>query len=82
MALGLPVVSLLALYGGLNPENVLYVYLGTLTTVLAVAGFSVVISVLARRPRDAILATYALGAIWLLAPPAIDPICAPTATAP
>ncbi len=74
VALGLPVVCLLGLYGGLNPENVLYVYLSTLTTVLAVAGLSVLISVLARRPRDAVLATYALGAIWLLAPPAIDPI--------
>jgi ABC-2 type transporter len=74
VALGLPVVSLLALYGGLNPENVLYVYLGTLTTVLAVAGLSMLISVLARRPRDAVLATYALGAIWLLGPPSIEPI--------
>jgi hypothetical protein len=32
VALGVPVVCLLALYGGLNPENVFYVYLGTSTT--------------------------------------------------
>ncbi len=74
VALGLPVVCLLALYGGLNPENVLYVYLGTFTTVLVLSGLSVLISVLASRPRDAILVTYALEAIWLLGPPAIDPI--------
>jgi ABC-type transport system involved in multi-copper enzyme maturation permease subunit len=74
VALGLPVVCLLALYGGLNPENVFYVYLGTLTTVLFIAGFSILISILARRPREAILAVYGLEAIWLLVPPAIAPL--------
>ena len=74
VALGFPVVALLLLYGGLNPENVLYVYLGTFTTVMAVAGFAILISVLARRPRDAVLVTYAVEAIWLLGPPAIHPI--------
>ena len=74
VALGLPVVCLLALYGGLDPEKVFYVYFGTFTTVLSVAGLSILISVLARRPRDAILAAYGLEAIWLLGPPAIEPI--------
>jgi ABC-type transport system involved in multi-copper enzyme maturation permease subunit len=74
VALGLPVVSLLALYGGLNPENVLFVYLGTFTMVLVVAGLSILISTLATRPRDAILAAYGLEALWLLVPPVIDPI--------
>ncbi len=68
VALGLPIVSLLMLYGGLNPENIFYVYAGTATLVLFVAGLSVLMSVLARRPRDAILAVYGLGSIWLLAP--------------
>ncbi len=68
VALGLPIVSLLMLYGGLNPVNIFYVYMGTATLVLFAAGFSTLISVLARRPRDAILATYGLGAIWLSAP--------------
>ena len=66
VALGLPVVCLLALYGGLDPRKVGYIYFGTFTTVLAVAGPSMFISVLARRPRDAILAAYALEALWLL----------------
>ena len=56
------------LYGGLNPVSIFYVYMGTATTVLLVSGFSILISVLARRPRDAMLAAYGLGAIWLLAP--------------
>ncbi len=68
VALGLPIVSLLMLYGGLNPVNIFYVYLGTATLVLFAAGLSTLISVLARRPRDAILAVYGLGAVWLCAP--------------
>ena len=62
VALGLPIVSLLVLYGGLNPVNIFYVYMGTTTLVLFTAGLSILISILARRPRDAILATYAAGA--------------------
>ena len=64
-------VCLLSLYGGLDPVKVFYVYFGTFTAVLSVAGFSIFISVLARRPRDAILAAYGLEALWLLGPPAI-----------
>src|ERR1700722_11747721 len=73
-ALGLPVVCLLGLFGGLDPVKVFYVYFGTFTAVLSVAGFSILISVLARRPRDAILAAYGLEALWLFGPPAIEPI--------
>ena len=31
-----------------------------------VSGLSILISIMARRPRDAILAAYAFGALWLL----------------
>ncbi len=72
VALGLPIVSLLALYGGLNPVNIFFVYVGTAAVVVFVAGSSILISILARRPRDAILATYFLGALWLLIPPQIE----------
>lgn len=74
VALGLPVVSLLGLYGGLNPEHVLYGYLGTATTVLFAASLSMLISVVANRPRDAIVATYGLVAVWLLGPTSISRI--------
>jgi ABC-type transport system involved in multi-copper enzyme maturation permease subunit len=73
VALGFPVVSLLLLFGGINPLNVLYVYLGTFTVVVCAAGFSILISILARRPREAILAAYGLEAFWLFVPVAIDP---------
>ena len=68
VALGVPVVCLLALYGGLNPENVYYVYFGTLTLVLFLSGVSILISIMARRPRDAILAAYTFLALWLVIP--------------
>jgi ABC-type transport system involved in multi-copper enzyme maturation permease subunit len=68
LALGIPVVCLLALYGGLNPENVYYVYLGTFTIVLFVSGLSVLVSIMARRPRDAILIAYSLEFLCLLFP--------------
>jgi len=73
MALGLPVVSLLLLYGGINPVNVFFVYSGTFTLVLFVSGSSILISTLARRPREAVLAVYVLGALWLLGPIALQP---------
>ena len=68
VALGVPVVCLLALYGGLNPDNVFYVYLGTLSIAVFASGLSILISIMARRPRDAILVTYGIGALWLLVP--------------
>ena len=74
VALGIPVVCLLALYGGLNPENVYYVYLGTLTMVIFSSGLSILVSIMARRPRDAILAAFGLEALWLLVPLWIAPI--------
>jgi ABC-type transport system involved in multi-copper enzyme maturation permease subunit len=73
VALGIPVVCLLALYGGLNPANVFYVYLGTLTMVIFASGLSIMVSIMARRPRDAILAAYGLEALWLLVPLWIEP---------
>ena len=62
------------LYGGLNPVNIFFVYVGTAAVVVFAAGFSILISILARRPRDAILAAYFLGALWLLVPPQIEGI--------
>ncbi len=73
VALGIPVVCLLALYGGLNPDNVFYVYLGTLSTAIFASGLSIVVSIMARRPRDAILVTYGVGVLWLLVPVWLQP---------
>jgi ABC-type transport system involved in multi-copper enzyme maturation permease subunit len=74
VALGLPIVCLLGLlYGGLNPVNVAMVYGGSFTMVLFVSGLSILISTLARRPREAILAAYSVEATWLIGSPALRP---------
>jgi ABC-type transport system involved in multi-copper enzyme maturation permease subunit len=73
VALGVPIVSLLMLYGGLNPYNILYIYGGTLSVTVFVAGISILISILARRPREAMLFAYALVGLWLFVPIWISP---------
>ncbi len=64
--MGLPVVCLIGMYGGLDPWMVLYVYAGTASIAIFLAGVSMLASVAARRPRDAILMAYGLEAAWLL----------------
>ncbi len=63
--IGLPVVCLIGMYGGLDPWKVLYIYAGTFSIALFLAGMSMLVSVVARRPRDAILMAYGLEAAWL-----------------
>jgi ABC-type Na+ efflux pump permease subunit len=74
VAIGLPVVCLVALFGGLDPWDVLAVYVGTGSVTLLVASLSIALSTVARRPREAILVAYILLAVWLLLPTMIDPI--------
>ncbi|MBX6315728.1 MAG: ABC transporter permease subunit [Isosphaeraceae bacterium] len=68
LALGLPVMSLLTLFGGVDPEQVFAVTAGTLTIAFFLAGLSVYVSTIARRVRDAILAVYVLTLLWLVVP--------------
>lgn len=74
MAIGVPIVALLELIGGLDPWIVAYVYAGTLTTVFAAASLSMLVSVLARSPREATLASYVLVLCWLFGPMFTEPI--------
>lgn len=71
--MGVPIVCLLALLGGLDPLEVTYIYGGTFSLVLFISGLSMLVSVVARRPREAILAAYLLVFAWLFLPPAIEP---------
>ena len=70
--MGLPIVCLIGMYGGLDPWKVLYVYAGTFSIALFLAGMSMLVSVVARRPRDAILMAYGLEAAWLFLLPIFD----------
>ena len=74
IAVGVPIMALVELLGGLDPTLVAYVYVGTLTTVFAVGGMSILVSVLARSPREAILASYALLIGWLIGPALFGPL--------
>ena len=69
LLLGLPVVCLVGLFGGLDPWDVLAVTLGTISVTLFVAGLSILVSVVAPRPRRAIVTAYSLVATWLIVPP-------------
>ena len=68
VALGLPIVSLLMLYGGLNPANILYVYLEEPRRLVLFQHVRVLdrngVRSRTQAAHDAIVATYGLGAIW------------------
>lgn len=68
VAVGLPVVCLLGLYGAINPANVALVYGSTASAILFIASLSVLVSTLARRPREAILVAYVLEFLWVVVP--------------
>ena len=69
VGVGIPVVALIGLFGGLDPIIVMSVYAGTASIAFAVGGVSILASTLARRPREAILAAYAIEIGWLILPP-------------
>jgi len=72
--LGLPVLSLLTLFGGVAWEYVLAAYLATCSITFFSASLAVLISTFARRVRQAVLIAYLLEIAWLIIPPAADPI--------
>lgn len=72
--MGVPIVCLLSLYGSLDPWEVTYIYTGTFSLVLFISGVSLLVSVLARRPREAILVAFVLVFVWLCVPLAIEPL--------
>ena len=48
LALGLPILSLLTLFGGVNPRVILLTYAGTASTAIFLAGLSVLVSTTSR----------------------------------
>jgi ABC-type transport system involved in multi-copper enzyme maturation permease subunit len=75
---GLPIMSILSLFGGLDPPLVVAAFAGTLTTAFALAGLSILVSSAARRARDAIVTTYLLLALWLAGVPIVRALIDPT----
>ena len=55
---GVPVLSAIQFFGGIEPDLVLAGFTATFTTVLVLAAVAIAASVLAKRARDAIVLTY------------------------
>ena len=68
LAIGLPVMSLISLFGGVDPVAVVLMYAGTLSTAWFLAALAILVSTLARRPREATAQVYVLGLAWLFGP--------------
>lgn len=63
---GLPVLGMVQLLGGVDPQMVLQGFAVTGLTVLGLSGVSILMSVLFARPRTAILMTYGAAGIYYL----------------
>ena len=74
LSMGIPVTCLIALFGGLDPQEVAYIYVGTLSTILFLVGLSMLVSVMVDTPRRAIVTAYMLEAAWLFLPLLISSI--------
>jgi ABC-type transport system involved in multi-copper enzyme maturation permease subunit len=68
---GLPVLALLALLGGIDPRLVALAAGATASTAVFVGGASALISLRARRVRDAVFSAFALEQLWLVVPPVV-----------
>ncbi len=55
---GLPILTLVQLIGGIDPDLLLGVFAATVLTLVALASLSILCSVYTRRARDAIMLTY------------------------
>jgi ABC-type transport system involved in multi-copper enzyme maturation permease subunit len=55
---GLPILSLVQLWGGVDPDLMLSGFAASGLTMLSLAGLSILCSVYTKRPRDAIVLTY------------------------
>ena len=72
LAMGLPIVSILGLFGGIPLDEVIIAYVGTSSTAAFVLAMTILVSTLARQVRQAILMSYLLMLIWLFVPPVIE----------
>jgi ABC-type transport system involved in multi-copper enzyme maturation permease subunit len=63
---GLPVLAMMQFWGGIDPNLVLIGYAVTAVTMLSIGALTVLCSVHARKPRDAVLMTYLLLVVFLV----------------
>jgi ABC-type transport system involved in multi-copper enzyme maturation permease subunit len=63
---GLPVLSSLMLFGGIDPQMLIAAYAATIITMLGLAALSIYYSTMMRKPRDAIVVTYLTAGAYLI----------------
>ena len=68
LLLGLPVLSLISLFGGVDPLIIVMTYAGTATSVFFLATMAILVSVRSRTPREAVTAVYLFMICWLFVP--------------
>lgn len=68
MTLVVPIISLMTLFGGIDPGAIGIAYVGLLSTTFFVAALGILVSTAARRVRDAIVTSYLLLAAILVIP--------------
>lgn len=73
-ALVLPVMSLIAMIGGVSPAGLFLGDAALAATAFFLGALAMLASILARRPRDAVGAAYLLAAVWLFLPPVVTTI--------
>jgi ABC-type transport system involved in multi-copper enzyme maturation permease subunit len=73
--LGMPVMSLLTLFGGVAWDYVIGAYAATFSITFFAAALAVLISTFARRVGQAVLIAYLIEIGWLIVPPILDVVC-------
>jgi ABC-type transport system involved in multi-copper enzyme maturation permease subunit len=66
--LALPVLSIVSFLGGIDPNDVLLLYLASGSTAFLIGSYAIVVSVHARRPREAVTSVYVAELAWLFGP--------------
>jgi len=69
LAIGLPIISLLSIFGGVDPQDLVLASAASMTTAFFLAALAILVSTLSRRPREAITVVYLLELAWLFVPP-------------
>ena len=78
LTLGLPIMSLLTLFGGVDPLLLALGYAATASSAFFLASASILISTQSDRPRDALTSAYAFGFAWIFGPALIEWLAAST----
>jgi ABC-type transport system involved in multi-copper enzyme maturation permease subunit len=74
VAATLPVMELLTLLGGVDPDALLGAFIVTIGVAVLGCCLALFFSLRVRRTHEALLATYAVWGLWLLGPPMLDQV--------